>query len=250
MSVLPYTHIAPYYDTIFNHIHHRPWLRFIKRICRRYTVKPKHILDLGCGTGTLTALMARKYSHIYAIDRSAEMLTIAQQKYHRRNITWECTSFNNLHYDIPIDMAVCINTSLNYCMTLNELRSVFAAVRKTMHPRGIFIFDMSTENNIVENFACREFHQTRNKYQTMWHGEYNTDTKIFTAHFTINTAHPATNGSDRFILHEKHPHRIFSKHEIISALSEKWHLIDAVGDFTFHPITVKTDLMFFIARPR
>lgn len=53
---------------------------FFKSLLKQYGVKPKTVLDLACGTGSLSVLLAKSGYAVLGVDRSEDMLTVAAEK--------------------------------------------------------------------------------------------------------------------------------------------------------------------------
>ena len=75
---MSYSVIAPLYDRI-NGDQYIPYSTYLKEVFARYADIPvKEVLDLGCGTGSIAALLAEEYDMV-ALDASPEMLSIAME---------------------------------------------------------------------------------------------------------------------------------------------------------------------------
>ena len=75
-----YEALAASYDGLTRDIPYEKYLRFFKTLLRRYGVKAATVLDLACGTGSLSVLLAKHGYRVLGVDRSEEMLTVAAEK--------------------------------------------------------------------------------------------------------------------------------------------------------------------------
>ena len=72
-----YTSFAQVYDLFMDNVPYEQWSAFLCRILKKYGIEDGPVLDLGCGTGKLTRLMAKAGYDMTGVDSSAEMLQIA-----------------------------------------------------------------------------------------------------------------------------------------------------------------------------
>ena len=75
-----YEALAASYDGLTRDIPYEKYLRFFKSLLKQYGVKPKTVLDLACGTGSLSVLLAKSGYAVLGVDRSEDMLTVAAEK--------------------------------------------------------------------------------------------------------------------------------------------------------------------------
>ena len=75
-----YTVFAEVYDLFMDNIDHQQWAEYLEELLKSYGVKDGLVLDLGCGTGALTELLAKKGYDMIGVDNSLEMLEIAREK--------------------------------------------------------------------------------------------------------------------------------------------------------------------------
>jgi SAM-dependent methyltransferase len=115
---------------------------------------PQRVLDLACGTAAAMMPLAAAGMSVVGVDRSAEMLAIAQAKVRDRQLN--CQFVQADLRDLPIepggplapasfDLITCLYDSLNYLLNDNDLHTVFAAVRQLLRPGGRLVFDLNTE---------------------------------------------------------------------------------------------------------
>jgi SAM-dependent methyltransferase len=119
-------------------------------------VPPSRILDLACGTGTLSLALAKRGYEVIGIDISEEMLTLAREKQDNASLTlqWHRDDMRYFLLDEPVDVVLCHYDSLNHLSNESELRAAFLQVSQALKPGGLFVFDLNTLDN----------------YQTFWDG--------------------------------------------------------------------------------
>lgn len=126
----------------------------------QFGVKPgARVLDLACGTGTLSIELAKAGYDVTGIDVAAAMLEVAKRKQAEQaenlKINWQEGDMRYFLLDEPVDAVLCHYDSLNHLSNETELRGTFLQVAQALKPGGVFLFDL----NSLEN------------YQTFWNGK-------------------------------------------------------------------------------
>lgn len=145
---MPYEALAAVYDRLTGDVPYEAVLAFYHRILERYGCKPASALDLACGTGSMTLLLAREGLSVLGVDRSEEMLTVAADKAAALpdNPPWFVRQrMEKLRLPAPVDLAVCCLDGVNYVTEPAELRECFSRVYKALNPGGLFLFDINSE---------------------------------------------------------------------------------------------------------
>ena len=129
---VPYEKIAAYFETLL----------------RRSGVEAQTVLDLACGTGSLSVLLAARGFRVLGVDCSEEMLTVASEK--AAELALETPPFfilqkmQRLRLPEPVDAAICSLDSVNYVTRPADLQKAFARVCAALSPGGLFVFDINT----------------------------------------------------------------------------------------------------------
>ncbi len=106
------------------------------------------VLDLCCGSGHVTKELAARGYQVTGIDNSAQLITLARRDL--PGIDFRVQDARNLALDGRYGAALSTFDSLNHILCLNELKDVFAGVRKILEPGGLFVFDM----NLAEAYSA------------------------------------------------------------------------------------------------
>jgi SAM-dependent methyltransferase len=107
----------------------------------RYQPTARSVLELGCGTGAMLAGLAYRYT-ITGVDRSAEMLEIAERKLPgRRLIRADITEFS---IGERFDVVLCVFDTLNHLPSFDAWQAMFERVHEHLADDGLFIFDVNT----------------------------------------------------------------------------------------------------------
>ena len=133
-----YDALAASYDGLMADGAYRRRAAFLARRLRKSPIPVETVLDLGCGTGTIACLLAKKGYQVLATDGSEEMLTQAAAKaagLERPPL---------LRLAQPADAVVSTLDSLNYLTAERDLKETFRHVRRWLKPGGLFLFDVNT----------------------------------------------------------------------------------------------------------
>lgn len=106
----------------------------------RQEERPTSVLDLGCGTGRDLGYLVRQGYRCQGLDQSRAMVDYAQRRY--PGVTAAVGDLRDFMIDDRFDAVICLDSSLLYCHTDNELESCLSAVRTHLHPGGLLIAEM------------------------------------------------------------------------------------------------------------
>ena len=140
----------------------------------------KSVLDLGCGTGSLTGLLAEAGYDMIGIDNSGEMLQMAMDKRAAsgQDILYLLQDMREFELYGTGRAVVSICDSMNYMMEYRDLVQVFRLVNNYLDPRGVFIFDLNTEYKYRELLADNTFAEAREESSFIWDNFYDESSGI------------------------------------------------------------------------
>ena len=158
----PYEKFAYAYDRIMTNVNYTRWTHYIESLFEKYDCKPRRVLDLACGTCALTIQLGLKGYEMTGVDRAIGMLDIAKEKVaaHELEIELRDGDMRDFQLNQRFDAVLCTYDSINYAYDETELSNVFQCVAEHLEPGGLFIFDVTTERNIVEHFHTKRSPQT------------------------------------------------------------------------------------------
>ena len=138
------------------------------------------VLDLGCGTGSLTGLLAEAGYDMIGIDNSGEMLQMAMDKRAAsgQDILYLLQDMREFELYGTVRAVVSICDSMNYMMEYRDLVQVFRLVNNYLDPRGVFIFDLNTEYKYRELLADNTFAEAREESSFIWDNFYDESSGI------------------------------------------------------------------------
>ena len=146
MSV--YESLAASYDGLTYDIPYDDVLAFMHRLLEQAGLKPETVVDLACGTGSLSVRLARAGYRVYGVDLSEDMLTVAMQKAMELDAGpmpfFICQDMCELTLPEPVDWVVCMLDSINYLAVPQQAQAMIGRVAESLKPGGMFIFDFNT----------------------------------------------------------------------------------------------------------
>ena len=154
-----YTGFAEVYDLFQDNVPYEEWCEYLAGLLEEYGVTAGLVLDLGCGTGSLTERLAGRGYDMIGVDNSGEMLEIAMEKRVRsgRNILYLLQDMREFELYGTVAAVVSICDSMNYILEYGDLVQVFKLVNNYLDPGGVFIFDLNTPYKYRELLADHTF---------------------------------------------------------------------------------------------
>ncbi len=209
---MQYGGLAEIYDALIYDMPYEKWAEFIEK-----SVDGSEILELGCGTGNLTALLAKKY-HVTALDISPEMLLVADGKLRKtgkraRFVQGDMSSFL---LNKQADNVICACDGINYLASPEKVKQTFSCVRKNLKSGGKFIFDISGYGKLSK-MDGQLYSEDTDCVTYIWRNEFDRETKLI--HMDI-TFFVSENGCDYERFDEEHIQRAHSVEEITLWLKE------------------------------
>ncbi len=208
-----YTDFAQVYDELMDDTPYEEWCAFLMGIFRRYGVgdaagavagsgneasvinsnlaqERNTILDLGCGTGTLTELLAREGYDMIGVDNAEEMLRIAMEKRERSglDILYLLQDMRELELYGTVGAVVSVCDSLNYLLDEEDIVQTFDRVNNYLYPQGIFIFDFNTVYKYQTVIGDATIAENREDCSFIWENYYHEDEEINEYDLTVFVA--------------------------------------------------------------
>ena len=174
-----YHALAGSYDRLTNDVDYAATVEFYMQILDREGLKPRTAVDLACGTGSVTLLLARKGMQVIGVDLSEDMLTVASQKAQdlANAPMFICQSLQNLQLARGVDLAVCALDSLDYITDPVDCAAAIKRIYKALNPGGCFIFDVNTPEKLRAMDGQVFLDEDRDVY-CVWRGEFDEASNI------------------------------------------------------------------------
>lgn len=182
-----YTSFAYVYDTFMDNIPYESWSQYLISLLKIYGVDDGIVLDMGCGTGNMTQLLAKAGYDMIGIDNSEDMLMTASEKSIEDglDIMYLAQDMRDFELYGTVSAAVSICDSMNYILERDELLKVFQLVNNYLDPEGVFIFDMNTEYKYKEVMGDCTIAENREDCGFIWDNDYDAETKLNTYALTL-----------------------------------------------------------------
>ena len=174
-----YHALADSYDRLTNDVDYEATVAFYYEILAREGLDPRTCVDLACGTGSVTAILAKRGLDVTGVDMSEEMLTVAMEKVMdmEQPPRFICQKLQALRLPRGVDLAVCALDSLDYITNPDDCREAIARVYKVLNPGGIFIFDVNTPEKL-RAMDGQVFLDEDDDVYCVWRGEFDEETNI------------------------------------------------------------------------
>ena len=172
-----YTSFAEVYDTFMDNVPYEEWVEYLAELLQEYDIEDGLVLDLGCGTGSLTEILATKGYDMIGADGSAEMLEIAMEKKAQsgHDILYLLQDMREFELYGTVRAVVSVCDCVNYITDEKELEQVFRLVNNYLDPEGIFIFDFNTEYKYKEILGEQTIAEDREDCSFIWDNYYYED---------------------------------------------------------------------------
>ncbi len=231
-----YSEFSNVYDNLMYDFNYSEAFEFISR-----NLLGKDVLEMACGTGNLTTLLEVDYN-VDAFDNSVDMLSIARNKLQCNLYMLDMRKFS---MGKVYDGVLCICDSLNYILEIDEMEKVFENVYHHLKEDGVFIFDMNTEYNFINNFGDNIYKDEVDNVFYVWENFYNGEEKL--NYYNIDFFLKENSLYRRFS--EEHIEKSYSVNEINDLLLKVGFVdIEVYDGYSNRPYNEKTKRMVFKGR--
>ena len=224
-----YSGFAGVYDEFMDDVPYERWAHQCSDILKAHGITDGIVCDLGCGTGTLTEMLAREGYDMIGIDNSEEMLGEALDKKYDSglDILYLCQDMREFELYGTCRAIISRCDCLNYILTYEDLVRVFALVNNYLDPDGLFIFDINSEYKYREILGQRTFAEVREDAAFIWDNSYDPETGLneYQVSFFTERADGLYERSD-----EVHVQRAWKTDEIMRAAEEAGLVYESLKD--------------------
>lgn len=174
-----YGNLAASYDRLTNDVDYGAVVDFYFEILEKENLKPRTAVDLACGTGSVSLLLAQRGLRVTGVDMSEEMLCVAAQKAQELENPpfFACQKLQELKLPRGVDLAVCALDSLDYITDPADCAMAIRRVYKVLNPGGCFIFDVNTPEKL-RAMDGQVFLDEDDDVYCVWRGEFDEKTNI------------------------------------------------------------------------
>lgn len=175
-----YTSFAAVYDTFMDNIPYEEWGKYLKNLLYEYGVREGLVLELGCGTGNMTEILAQSGYDMIGVDNAEEMLEIAIEKRMKSGLDILYLQQDMREFELygTVKAIVSVCDSVNYILEEEELEEVFRLVNNYLDPGGVFIFDFNTVYKYREILGDQTIAENREECSFIWDNYYYEEERI------------------------------------------------------------------------
>lgn len=175
-----YTGFAEVYDTFMDNVPYGEWADCLGKILKQHGICDGLVLDLGCGTGSMTESFADRGYDMIGVDSAQDMLEIAVKKRELsgHDILYLLQDMREFELYGTVRAVVSVCDCINYVMEKEELLEVFRLVNNYLDPAGIFLFDFNTRFKYEHILGNRTFAESRDECSFIWDNYYYEDDKV------------------------------------------------------------------------
>ena len=245
-----YDLIAPIYDEINKEINYSAWADFIESAVKANSdSRPELVLDLGCGTGSMTLELGKRGYDMTGVDLSVEMLDIARDRAYEAGLAdkmlWLCQDMTEFELYGTVDLAISCLDCLNHLTKPTELDKCLSLVHNYLIPDGLFIFDVNGKAKFENVYADRSYVMETDGAMCIWQIYYNPKSHL--CDFYITLFNEDCGAYERY--DEIQRERMYT----IATLKKKlvnagFEFIGAYADYSFTPATDDDERIYLVAR--
>lgn len=240
-----YTVLAQSYDRLTADVDYEKWADYVERHFHKSKRPVRSVAELGCGTGSLTELLARRGYRMTAVDLSPDMLAVADQKCEGLSVLFLCQDMSRLTLLEPVDAVISCLDSVNYVARPPALRRTFQRVYRSLAPGGLFLFDVKTPL-ALERAGGQTYLDEDDGLFCVWRGEYSPKRRICAYGLDLFVQEADGSWSRGGEYHEEYA---YTMPELESFLREAgFQKVKLYGDKTMSAPREGAERVFFIAK--
>ncbi|MBP3308605.1 MAG: class I SAM-dependent methyltransferase [Clostridia bacterium] len=240
--------LAPYYDEFIEGIDYAAYADFIEKCFDRYLpARPELVLDLACGTGTLTRELASRGYDMTGVDASAQMLSVARDfPSFADKILYLEQDMRDFELYGTVGACVCTLDGINHLLKRDALCDCLSLVHNYLDPDGLFIFDIIGKGKFESELSSHTYVYEKQDDMCVWQSTYNRKTHFCDYYITL-----FKEGEDgRFARYDE-----WQREKMYTLSSMKRYLtasgfevLGCVSDFDFTPASDENSRIYIIAK--
>ena len=207
------------------------------------------LLDLGCGTGTLSFLLEQKGFDVIGVDASEDMLSIANEKKYENNSSalFLCQKAEELDLYGTIQCAVSSLDTFNHIDSIENIEKAISLVSLFMDMNGIFIFDMNTPYKHKKVLGNNTFVYDMDEVYCVWQNSYDENAERTDIDLDFFIKNEDDECFERYS--ESFSEYEYDINEIISIIKKcGFTLLATTDDYSDNPVSDTTEKITFICK--
>ena len=244
--MIAYEALAGAYDGLTTDVNYAAVFQFFREVLHKEGLMPETVLDLACGTGSMSMLLAQHGYRVLGVDLSEEMLTVAAQKaatlsenppYFIRQ------AMERLRLPYEVDAVCCFLDSLNYVTKPEACRQTFERVFRALKTGGLFFFDINTPHKFHTMDGQTYLDENADSY-CVWRVEFEEASRL--CYYGIDLFRRRGDLWERSV--EQHCEYAYEPSELCQWLREAgFARVELYGDCTMEAPTADAQRMYFAA---
>lgn len=246
-----YTDFASVYDNFMDETPYEQWCENILTVLYEYDIRDGLVLELGCGTGSMTELLAGRGFDMIGVDYSAEMLNIAMAKREEsgQDILYLNQDMREFELYGTVRAVVSVCDSVNYLLGEEDIIECFRLVNNYLDPKGIFLFDFNTVYKYAEVIGDATIAENREECSFIWENFYHEEEHINEYDLTIFVQEDEKESDCFRRFQETHYQRGYTLEEMKSYLAAAGlEFVKAIDVDTLGDVTSTSERIYCIAR--
>lgn len=247
-----YTSFAEVYDIFMDNVPYAEWAGRIEGILKEYGIQGGIVLDLGCGTGSMTECLAERGYDMIGVDNAEEMLEIAAKKREEsgRNILYLLQDMCGFELYGTVRAVISVCDCVNYIMEEEDLLETFRLVNNYLDPGGIFLFDFNTRYKYENVLGDRTFAEDREECSFIWDNYYYEEDRVNEYELTLFIRDEDFGGLYRKF-QETHYQKGYTFDEIKWLIEQSGlEFVKAYDGYTKKPVSETSERILVIAREK
>ena len=243
-----YGSFACVYDKFVDNVPYKEWGKYLKSLLEEQGISDGLMLELGCGTGSLTEILADAGYDMIGVDLSADMLDIAMEKREQsgNNILYLLQDMREFELFGTVRAVVSICDSMNYLMSEEDMKTVFSLVNNYLDPGGIFIFDLNTVYKYRELLGETTISENRPEGSFIWDNYYDEEEQINEYDLTLFIREEGDLYRKYEETHFQRAYKLETVKRLLKAAGMEF--VAAYDAFTREPVRNDSERIYVIAR--
>ena len=247
-----YTSFARVYDIFMDNVPYKEWADYLGKILKEYGIDDGLVLDLGCGTGSMTEMLASSGYDMIGVDNAEEMLEIAMEKKVEsgHDILYLLQDMREFELYGTVRAVISACDSVNYITDDEDLTEVFRLVNNYLDPEGLFVFDFNTEYKYREILGEQTIAEDREECSFIWDNYYDEEEAINELALSLFVKEPSDTDDNLFRKYEElHVQKGYTLKQMKQIVTDSGlTLLAAYDAFTHNPADENCERIYIIAK--
>ena len=244
---MSYTSFASVYDDLTLNVDYKKRAEYVAGILRDFDINDGLLLDLACGTGSLSVEFSKMGYEVIATDASADMLMEAQNKAYEeeQSIMFLCQKMQETDLYGTVRAIVCSLDSINHLSGVEELRQTFSVLKNFIDDGGTMVFDVNTLYKHQKVLANNTFIYDEKNVYCVWQNRLLNDNRTV----NINLDFFVKDGDVYQRFNENFCEFAFTDDEITSAAEENgFKVVKRYSDLSCSAPKEDTERVYYVVR--